>query len=416
MAKLSSPLAHPLFRRFFVGQVVSKAGDAVFFVALPWQVILIGGGAAEIGAVISVALAAQVATSVLGGVLVDRWSRKRVVVSSDVLQGVLVGAAAVLSFSGALTIPLLMFLAILFGAFQAIAFPATGAFLPEIVPTGELASANALFQGTTVGSMVVGSLGAGALLAAWGPWSAFLFDALTFALSVALLASVRAAPKGDAGTAHRSVLAEARAGWRYVAGVPWLWMGIALFAIFNAAEASPRNVLLPVFVGVDLGGGAVALGTVTALFLCGNLVGSFLVGLLPTIKRPGVAGYLTAAFVGLILLGVAAATEVWQVGLLYFGQGLGFGLLTVVWATSVGTFVDEAMRGRVISIDMMGSLSLMPITAALAGGAAALVGLRAIFLGGAVVCMLVGALGLASRRARTFGPVPAVGPPKAPQA
>jgi len=399
-----APLAHPLFRRFFAGQVVSKAGDTLFWVALPWQVILLGGGAAEIGAVLTAALVAQVVFSVIGGVLVDRWPRKRVVVASDVLQGLVVAAAGLLALTGSLTLPGLVALAALFGAFQAIAFPATGAFLPDTVPKEVLGAANSLFQGTTIASSTIGALAGGLLLAWWGPWSAFFANALTFAVSAPLLASIRMAPRTAPRGPPRSVLAEARAGWRYVAATPWLWIGIALFALFNAAEASPRNVLLPVLVGVELGGGAIAFGLVGATFRAGTLVGSFLPGLLPPFKRPGLSGYATVSLVGFLIVGVALSTSVWQVAALYFGQGLCFGVFGVIWSTSIGSFVDERMRGRVISIDMLGSLSLMPVTAALVGGVSLVVGLRPIFLAGGLIVLAIAGVGLASRRARTFGP------------
>ena len=113
--------------------------------------------------------------------------------------------------------------------------------------------------------------------------------------------------------------------------------------------------------------------------------------------------------VGFLIVGVSLSTSVWQVAALYFGQGFCFGVFGVIWSTSIGSFVDERMRGRVISIDMLGSLSLMPVTAALVGGVSLVVGLRPIFLAGGLIVLAIAGVGLASRRARTFGPATLAG-------
>lgn len=407
MKRVLRPLSRPLFRRFFVGQAVSRTGDFVFFVALPWQVVLLGGAENEIGVLMATFFVAQLLLTLLGGVIVDRVSRKRIVVASDVAQCAMVALAAAFAFAGAMSLALLLLFAVAWGAAQAVAFPALGAFLPETVPKEDLQAANSLYQGATLGAAMVGSVLSGLLVATFGIWSAFAFDAVTFAVSAALLGTLPSPPPAPRAQARKSVRAEVREGWAYVARIPWLWIAIALFAVINAAEASPRNVVLPVLVGVDLGGGVVGVGLVAAAFMGGWLAGSLIPSLRPDFKRPGVVAYKVAGISGLAVLLVGFSNAVWQVAALYFVHGVAFGVFGVIWSTSVAKFVDERIRGRVISIDTLGSFGLIPVSAALVGFAAAAFGASVIFLAGGAVVLACAAVGLVHGPAHHFGPAPA---------
>src|SRR3989442_14173189 len=94
MPSLRAPFRHPMFRRYFAGQAISQVGDFVFFVALPWQVLVLTGSAADLGGGYSTYFPAQLILLLAGGVLTDRVSRPTPAVPSDVLQGILRGAFA----------------------------------------------------------------------------------------------------------------------------------------------------------------------------------------------------------------------------------------------------------------------------------------------------------------------------------
>src|SRR3989442_12628587 len=104
MPGLRAPFRHPMFRRYFAGQAISQVGDFVFFVALPWQVLVLTGSAADLGGVASTYFAAQLILLLAGGGLTDRVPRRTLAVLSDVPQGSLVGAVAVLAGTGAIAI------------------------------------------------------------------------------------------------------------------------------------------------------------------------------------------------------------------------------------------------------------------------------------------------------------------------
>ncbi|HEV8595410.1 MAG TPA: MFS transporter [Thermoplasmata archaeon] len=405
------PLRHPTFRRFFAGQAVSQLGDFVFFVALPWQILLLTNSTATLGGVFAAYFVAQLGLLLVGGVIVDRFSRRRLVVLSDILQGVLVAGMAALAYAGTLSVPAVYAFAALFGAAQAFAMPALQAFVPETVPATALQSANGLYQGTRTLMGIAGPALGAALIAVAGTAGAFAFDAATFGVSAALLASARTTTTVRRRT--RSPLAEIREGWRYVARIPWLWITILLFAIVNAAEAGPRNTVLPAFVAVDLGGGATAIGLVLSAQAVGTLFGFLLPGAFPPIRDRGLVAYAMTALIGASILLLGFATALWQVVALAVVHGVAVAVFSLMWATAMMEYVDEDVRGRAFSVDEFGSFALLPISMGACGFLAAAYGASIVFVAGGVLVIACAIVGFLHKPARTFRrvEVPRVGTP-----
>src|SRR2546422_10197335 len=215
------------------------------------------------------------------------------------LQGILVGAVAVFAGTSTITIGHMYVFGALFGAAQAFAMPALGAFLPETVPKADLQAANTLYQGTRTLALIGGPALGALLIALGGPTAALAFDAISFAVSATLLWSAR----GGASTLRPrerkpSVIVQVREGWRYTARVPWLWITILVFAIVNAAEAGPRGVVLPAFVALDLGGGPTAIGLVLSTMGAGSLLGFFLPHFLRQIRHRGLGASVATTLFG----------------------------------------------------------------------------------------------------------------------
>src|SRR3989454_7934946 len=299
MPSLRAPFRHPMFRRYFAGQAISQVGDFVFFVALPWQVLVLTGSAADLGGVASTYFAAQFILLLAGGVLTDRVPRRTHVVLSDMLQGILVGAVAVFAGTSTVTIAHMYVFGALFGAAQAFAMPALGAFLPETVPKADLQAANTLYQGTRTLALIGGPALGALLIALGGTTAAFAFDAISFAVSATLLWSARGgAPTLRPRERKPSVLVQVREGWRYTARVPWLWITILVFAIVNAAEAGPRGVVLPAFVALALRARATARGVVLSPSARGVVPWVLHRDLVPKIRHRGLVAYVATAFFG----------------------------------------------------------------------------------------------------------------------
>lgn len=198
------------------------------------------------------------------------------------------------------------------------------------------------------------------------------------------------------------MLRDVREGVRYVAGQPWLWMTILAFAVINVMDAGPRNVALPVFVDKDLGLDAAAYGLVLAASAAGGLAGFALVGSLPPLKHRGLVAYAATTGAGVLFLLYAFVTTLpllLALSFLRMGLVAAFG---IIWESALGDSVDPAVRGRVISLDMLGSFAFLPVAMAGTGVLAEAVGARWTFGVGGVLWALVGLAGLLVPAAHRF--------------
>ena len=214
----------------------------------------------------------------------------------------------------------------------------------------------------------------GLLIAAFGVGTAFLIDALTFVLSAAVLMLIRRRPplRTERGSMWRD-LAE---GYAYVRAHVWLWGTLVGAAIFLLITYGPFEVLLPYIIRNDLDGDAATFGTVLAFGGLGSILAAMILSR-TGLPRKHITLMWTAWTVGIALdVGLAVAGAAWQMCLIAV---LSFGLGTVgmiIWNTLMNTLVPAEMLGRVSSFDWFVSIGLTPLSFAITGPVASLLGAR----------------------------------------
>ena len=182
----------PQFRLLFFGQVLSLVGDRIMLVALPFAVLEAGGSLGAVGLVVTAQLVPFLVFALIGGVVSDRGDRRRVLIASDVARLVVQLAGGLLLVTGAATPLALGLLAALYGTADAFFQPAFTGLLPQTVShPGQLQPANALRGLSFSVASIAGPVLAGVLVGAIGAGAAMLFDAGSFAVSVACLLRLR---------------------------------------------------------------------------------------------------------------------------------------------------------------------------------------------------------------------------------
>ncbi|WP_312029961.1 MFS transporter [Actinomycetospora sp. TBRC 11914] len=397
------PLRHPAYRRL-VGTVVgSELAEGLWVVAVVWQVIALGGGASTFSAVSGALAGGLVGTALLGGVLADRLSQRRILQVVAAVQLTGAGLVAALSLGGALRPAALVVVAAVIGMAGGLAFPAYAALLPRLVPAGELQAVNGL-EGVLRPLLLYagGPAVAGVLVAAAGPGVALLAVAAASGVSLACACALPADASGAATAADdaepRGMLADLREGVRYVTRTRWLLVTIVFACFMVLVVLGPLEVLVPFAVKDRAGGGPGEHALVLAVYGLGGAAGSFAAGSLPTPRR-----YLTTMIVmwslaALPLAVFGLATALWPMVLAAFVVGAVFSAPQVIWETLLQRRVPPRLLGRVSSLDFFVSLGLMPVSMALAGPASALVGLTPVFVVAAVVPVVIGAVALAAGR------------------
>jgi MFS family permease len=374
-------VTEPQFRLLFAGQVLSLIGDRVMLVALPFAVLEAGGGLESVGLVVAAELVPFVLFALVGGVLADRSDRRRVLIASDAVRLAIQAAGGALLLAGVATPVLLGALAALYGTADAFFQPAFTGLLPQTVShPGQLQPANALRGLSFSVSSVAGPTLAGILVAGIGAGAAMLFDAGSFAVSVACLLRLR--PVVAAGAAEEApppFLVAMRAGWREVRSRSWIVAGLGAMCAYHAIVLPAVFVLGPLTVSERLGGPG-AWAAVVVSFGVGSILGDL------ALLRVRPRHALRVAGIALIAASCQAAVYGSGLGIvgtcvLQCAAGVGVTAFFTLWEVSLQEHVPGAALSRVSSFDYLAATALMPVGTALAGPIAASLGTQTTLLG-----------------------------------
>src|SRR3954470_18067097 len=371
-------------------------------VALPFAVLEAGGSLGAVGLVVSAQLVPFLVFALIGGVVSDRGNRRRVLIASDMARLVVQLAGGLLLVSGAATPVLLGALAALYGTADAFFQPAFTGLVPQTVShPGQLQPANALRGLSFSVSSVAGPALAGVLVGGIGAGAALLFDAGSFAVSVACL--VRLRPVVAAGATEETpppFLVAVRAGWREVRRRSWIVAGLGAMCAYHGIVLPAVYVLGPVTVSDRLGGPG-AWAAVVVAFGVGSIVGD-----LALLRwRPQHA--LRIAGVALVAASCQAAVYGSGFGLagmcvLQALAGVGVTMFFTLWEVSLQEHVPGEALSRVSSFDYLSATALMPVGTALAGPVAAALGTRATLVGMSAVGVACALAFLAVPRVRSL--------------
>jgi MFS family permease len=374
-APMRSALQHRPFRRLIVGLAASQAGDWLYNVALLAYVYDRTGSTAWLAATTAARVLPVVVLGPFGGVLADRYDRRRLMILADVVRA---GLMLALLASAAVGLPVVVapVLAALATAASA-PYPAcTAASVARLVPSGDLAGANAVRSIVGPLCVVLGPVIGAAVLAAADAQVAFGLNALTFVVSAVAIASI---PAGDAFRPGRGAtenphvfreMAEGAAALLSQRGVLRL-VGADILASCVYGFLTVALVL----VGERMGASAGGYGMLLAAIGVGGVIGAALAGRLANTSRPRLV-------MAVALIAVAAPLPL---------QGVIFSLVPALvlaavggaGATTVEVLVETALQ-RDLDDEVL----------ARAYGFAFPVSIGGICAGAALAAPLIGALGL----------------------
>lgn len=358
-----APLRDRDFRLLLIGQTVSNFGNNFFLIALPFQLIALGATPVQLGIAVTMAGVSTLVFLLLGGAIADRASRRRIILTADLLGALVTGAIAILALSYQLRIEHLYAGALILGGSSAFRFPAYTAIITELVPADLLTEANAA---RTLGGALgrtAGPVAAGLVVASFGTPLAFSIDALTFVFS--FVAFLAAHPTARPASAAAPILTQVREGISFVASTRWLWMALIALTFINLAYGGQIGVMTPLFVRNTLHAGAATFGAVTAAFGLGRIIGGFVLPQLH-IARPGVAMYVFEAIAGLATLAIGLI--VWLPAT-FAGMaimGLALASSDTLFETMIQRNVPRELLGRVTSVNFFVGSLFVPLSPLLA--------------------------------------------------
>lgn len=342
---------------FQTGQMISTVGDACGSIALAWWILDVTKSPVSMSAILAPAMVVQTVLTPVLGPLGDRFSRKRLILGSDLLRCVAIAALAVLSARDAFSIPLVLAIYIPFVAGSALFNSNNMSIVPQLVSTDALQNAVRTAESLRAVGRVVGGIVAGLLISWTGVGAAFALDAASFGIAAMATAAIldpqrnarSFSPTIESQHPVRAFIRELRGGFQVIHRIPvLLWLCVAI-VVFNLV-LSPMQVLLPTYAKLSKGMPAWFLGGLESCLGSGIIFGAVTVGALE--RTPS---WAPSVIIGLILVGGSTAVLAHVPGVMapmaiMFLLGVGAAWTNIPIGTRVSVALPDHFRSRVNAI------------------------------------------------------------------
>ena len=366
------------FTRFFWGQAASLVGDQISFIALPLVAVLaLDANAAEMGYLAAAGLLPNLLFSLHLGAWVDRRGRRReAMIAADIGRAALIATIPIAYAFGALTLWQLYVVGFLVGTLGVLFYVSYSTLFVSLVPRDRYVEANALLNGSRAFSFVAGPSLGGVLVQLLTAPVALVADALSYLVSAAALARVRATEPPT----------EAALRGHLVAGVRW----IAGNAIVRASLAATATInffnfvfwaLFVLYATRSLGIEPGLLGLLLGAASVGGLIGSLVTSRL--VRRIGIGPAFLVGCVlfptPLVLVPLADGPKPLVLAMLFlaeFGSGLGVMILDIASGSIKAAVVPDRLRARVTGAYLVVNYGVRPLGALTGGALGATLGLR----------------------------------------
>ncbi|MBT1620881.1 MFS transporter [Curtobacterium flaccumfaciens pv. poinsettiae] len=393
MAAQLSPRAQ--LRALLAVQVVSRIGNVVTTITVPFAVLARGGSATDVGIAAFMATVPIVLGGPFGGALVERVGFVRSSVASDLISGLTLLAMPVLAWTVGLPFWALLALVFVSGLFDTPGESARRVLLPGLATTAGVPLERAVghFEASSRLSVLIGAPLGGTLVAVTSPMPGLACVAIAFGAAALLMAvTVRgaAAPVESAEpVASQGYWRDIADGFRFCVRDPLFRLVVALVLVTNLLDAARSTTLLPLYADQRLGG-AQALGLVTGVFGGAAFLGSVAFGYVAhRVPRRVVFAlcFVLAGGPSLVVpaLGLGLPWMLASAAL----SGLAAGSINPILGAVELERIPEHMRARVFGLLGAGAWAGIPVGGLLAGLAADGVGVEATFAVVAVVYTVV---------------------------
>jgi predicted MFS family arabinose efflux permease len=383
--RLGAALLSRDFRLLWGGAFLSTVGTWMQKVAQSWLVLSLTGSAWYLGLDAFLGELPLLLFTLIGGVIADRYNRRRLLIGSQIVQLLSAGTLAVITFSGVVQVWHVLLLSFLTGCAQAFGGPAHQSLLPSLVPRQHLPNAIALNSIQFNLSRLIGPVLAGIVIATFGTAAVFGLNALSYLAVVAALVAISArhVPPRGAG----SLVQQLQGGLRHVRRDRTLTSLIAI-AFLSALLGLPLQTFLPVVAQEIFGQGVAEYSRLMAWSGGGAVAGALVVAWMGRYRGMGRAVLILQALFAVLIIGIAWSRTLPLTYLLLVLGGAA-GIMTTSLVTSLVQLVaPDELRGRVLSIYMVAFRGGMPLGSLVSGALIASLGITTVLtINGALLCL-----------------------------
>jgi MFS family permease len=334
------------YRLYFTGQVISNSGTWMQSIAQAWLVLQLTGSGTALGLVTALQALPVLLLGSFGGVVADRFPKRRVLIVTQSVLGCLALVQGVLVATGAVRLWMVAALAFAFGLTNAIDNPTRQSFVVEMVGEEELKNAVTLFSTLVSLSRIIGPAIAGILITAIGLAPCFILNGLSYGAVVIMLLVMRARELRPAAR-----LAQARgqviAGLRYVASTPVLRDILIMMALIGTLTYE-FQVSLPLLAQGTFHSDAAGYATLSACFGMGAVIGGLITASRKATSFRRVV--LAALLLGAAVLAASLMPTLGLAALALVAVGFCSIVFTATGNTTLQLISTPEMRGRVMSL------------------------------------------------------------------
>jgi MFS family permease len=382
------------FRLFFVGQTVSNTGNWLTMVALTLLVLHRTDSGVAVGLLSACQFGPILLLSAWAGVIVDRMEKRKLLVITQLIEMAQSFALAALAFMHHAPLGAFYVTAAVGGCALAFDNPVRRTFVNEMVPIEDVPNAVTLYSAMVNISRILGPAIAGVLIVTVGYGWCFTIDAVSYVTVLVALGMMRTSELRRGAVTRRGA-GQIRAGVKYIASVPELWITFVMLLIVGTISYN-FTVVFPLFVEKGLHGGDGAYTLVYSAFSVGALVGALAVARRVTVSVRTVA--LGAAWLGASMLVLSVVPNIALAVVIAAVVGAG-SVAFMTAATAIAQLrSDPDMMGRVLALQTVLIIGTTPIGGPILGAISDVIGARSPVLIGGVGALAAAALGLLAAR------------------
>jgi MFS family permease len=382
-------LRHRNFRLFWIGQLISLTGTWMQTTGQAWLVLELTHSGLQLGIVGALQFLPILLFSIFGGVIADRWPKRRVLLFTQSAALIQATILWLLVATGNIQLWQVYVLALLLGLTNSLDMPTRQSFVVEMVGREELPNAVALNSLLFNMARIVGPGLGGVIIAFSGVSLLFLLNAISFIAVIIGLAMInihllRAQPKRLTSLERPKTFQSLREGLSYIRRTPVVLLVIVIVGLVSLFGVN-FNVVLPLFATQVLNVGAIGYGFISSAFGAGALIAALTIAW--GNKRPSILRVLIATLAFCILLGIFAISHIYIISLLLIAcVGLSLVSFTALANTILQSVAPDHLRGRVMSVYLLVFNGSTPIGNLMIGGLETFYGASVALL----VCAILG--------------------------
>lgn len=347
-------------RNFFMllsGQFVSQIGDKLHMIALSFWVLKTTGSSAKMGAVLAASLIPSLVIGFFSGAFIDRYNRKKIIIGTDLLRGLILALFAVLFYFELINFYMILAMQMLLSINAAFFDPAIPSVIPQIVDEKDLAAANSKHQFVNGFSTIAGAFIGGIFISMFGYLWVFVVNAISFLLSAFFECFIKIPPLQKDTTEKRGetgILSDLKQGYKYILSDKALWILLIMVMVIHFFVGS-IEIFMPVIANAISDDGARSLGFFQTAFGVGTIIMAVILSIKNISGKEKFTLFGSVLLIGVLYIAASffAGNEAVITGL-YLIMIFLFGCCIICAAISFKTLlqkkVDNSFAGRVFAV------------------------------------------------------------------